>query len=125
VAKILIVDDELEFAEMVALRLRRTGGYEVAVAGDGAAGLLAARENKPDVILLDLMMPKLDGYQVLEQLKKSELTGSLPVIMLTASASPKTLEKLLQLGAADYVIKPFEPPDLMAKVKAALEQKNV
>jgi DNA-binding response OmpR family regulator len=124
-AKILIVDDETEFAEMVALRLRKTGGYEAEAAFDGEAGLRAARENKPDLILLDLMMPKLDGYQVLEELKKNGQTSGIPVIMLTASASPKTLEKLLQIGAADYVIKPFEPLVLMAKIKAALERKNV
>ncbi|MFA4844728.1 MAG: response regulator [Candidatus Margulisiibacteriota bacterium] len=123
-AKILLMDDEPEFVEMLSLRLRKTGGYEVITAFDGEEGLKAAQANRPDLIILDLMMPKMDGRKVIEELKKSDQTRGIPVIVLSASASPKTAEELLKLGGFDFIVKPFEPPTLMAKIKAALEKKN-
>lgn len=124
-AKILIVDDETEFVEMLAFRLAKSGGYEVLSAYDGEEGLLKARAEHPDLILLDVWMPKKDGYQVIKELKNSEETARIPVILLTASTGPKTLDKIKATGGADYLLKPFDPPLLMAKIKAALEQKNV
>jgi len=125
VAKILIVDDETEFVEMVAFRLAKAGGYEVVSAADGEEGLLKARSEQPDLIILDIWMPKKDGYQVIKELKADPGTARIPVIFLTASSLPQTLDKIKAAGGADYVLKPFDPPVLMAKVKAVLEKKNV
>ena len=124
-AKILIVDDETEFVEMVAFRLAKAGGYEVVSAADGEEGLLKARSEQPDLIILDIWMPKKDGYQVIKELKADPGTARIPVIFLTASSLPQTLDKIKAAGGADYVLKPFDPPVLMAKVKAVLEKKNV
>jgi CheY-like chemotaxis protein len=124
-AKILIIDDETEFVEMVAFRLAKAGGYEVVTACDGEEGLLKARAEHPDLILLDIWMPKKDGYQVIKELKAAPETAQIPVIFLTASSLPQTLGKIKAAGGADYVLKPFDPPLLMAKVKTVLEQKHV
>jgi CheY-like chemotaxis protein len=123
-AKILIIDDETEFVEMVAFRLAKAG-YEVDTAADGEAGLAKTRAARPDLILLDIWMPKKDGYQVIAELKADPATAAIPVIFLTASTLPQTLDKLKAAGAADYILKPFDPAVRMAKVKAALEKKSV
>ncbi|MFA6169387.1 MAG: response regulator [Candidatus Margulisiibacteriota bacterium] len=123
-AKILLVDDETEFVEMLAFRLAKAGGYEVESAYDGEEGLQKARAGHPDLIILDIWMPKKDGYQVIKELKSSEGTALIPVIILTASTLPQTLAKIKAAGAADYILKPFEPTVMMAKIKAALEKKN-
>jgi len=123
-AKILLVDDETEFVEMVAFRLAKAG-YEVTTAADGEAGLAQARALHPDLVLLDIWMPKKDGYQVIQELKGSAETAAIPVLFLTASTLPQTLEKIKAAGAADYILKPFDPPALMNKIKTILEQKHV
>lgn len=122
-AKIIIIDDEREFVEMLGLRLRRSGGYEVIPAFDGEEGLKAAQEQKPDLIMLDVMMPKMDGYEMLKRLKENEATKKIPVIVLTASTASSTTDKFIALGVNDFVIKPFEAPALMAKIKKVLEAK--
>lgn len=122
-AKILIVDDEREFVEMLSLRLSRVGGYEVLTAFDGQEGVDSAKKNLPDLILLDIMMPKLSGVEAIELLKKDPSTKSIPIIILTASVNPQTTDKFLSLGATDYVLKPFDPIDLMEKIKKGLLQK--
>lgn len=119
-AKILIMDDETEFLEMLSLRLIKTGGYKVLTAFDGEEGLRSARENHPDLIILDLMMPKMTGNKVIEELKKSAQTRDIPVIVLSASASSKTIEEVLKLGASAFITKPFEPQALMDKIKKCL-----
>lgn len=123
-AKILLVDDETEFAEMVAFRLAKAG-YEVVTAADGEEGLEKARLAPPDLILLDIWMPKKDGYQVIKELKQVPETARIPVVFLTASTLPQTLQKMKEAGAADFILKPFDPPELMGKVKTILEQKHV
>ncbi len=123
-AKILLADDETEFAEMVAFRLTKAG-YEVVTASDGEEALEKARLSPPDLVLLDIWMPKKDGYQVIQELKQVRETAAIPVIFLTASTLPQTLQKMKDAGAADFIIKPFDPPALMGKIKAILEQKNV
>ncbi len=123
-AKILIVDDETEFVEMVAFRLAKAG-YEVATAADGEEGLEKVRLINPDLVLLDIWMPKKDGYQVIQELKQVPETARIPIIFLTASTLPQTLEKIKAAGAADYILKPFDPPALMDKLKAVLEKKRV
>jgi DNA-binding response OmpR family regulator len=122
--KILLIDDETEFVEMVAFRLAKVGGYTVITAADGEEGLQKARADHPDLILLDIWMPKKDGYQVMHELHNSTETACIPVIFLTASAAPQTLENIKGAGGADYLLKPFEPAVLMAKIRAVLEQRN-
>ncbi|HVN67147.1 MAG TPA: response regulator [Candidatus Sulfotelmatobacter sp.] len=124
-AKILLVDDEIEFVEMIAFRLAKTGGYDVVSAYDGEEGLRKARSEHPDLIILDIWMPKKDGYQVIKELKGSEETARIPVIFLAASNLPQTLEKVKAAGGADYILKPFDPPVLMTKIKTVLEKNNV
>ena len=119
-SKILIMDDEREFVDMLALRLTKTGGYDVIKAFDGEEGLKSVQDNNPDLILLDIMMPKLDGYEVINRLKADEATKNIPVIILSASTSPSTLKKFRKIGVIDFIIKPFEAPDLMEKIKKCL-----
>jgi CheY-like chemotaxis protein len=119
-AKILLIDDETEFVEMIAFRLAKAGGYQVVTAYDGAAGLRQAAAELPDLIILDLWLPKKDGCQVITELKKSPATSRIPVILMTASTAPQTLEKMTAAGAADYILKPFEAPVLMEKIKKCL-----
>ncbi len=123
-AKILLVDDETEFVEMVAFRLAKAG-FAVTTAADGEEGLEKIRLDRPDLILLDIWMPKKDGYQVIQELKQVPETASIPVIFLTASTLPQTLQKMKEAGAADYILKPFDPPALMDKIKTILGQKHV
>ncbi|MBI5700046.1 response regulator [Candidatus Saganbacteria bacterium] len=123
-ARILIIDDETEFVEMLAFRLAKFGGYEVLTAFDGEEGWKAIEGKLPDLVVLDLWMPKLNGQEVLKKMKGEEKTRAIPVIVLSASTTKATLEKLKEEGAFDYIIKPFNPPELMEKIKKGLE-KNV
>lgn len=109
--KILIIDDEPEFAEMLQMRLE-ANDYDVYVALNGEAGLKAAAVFKPSVILLDVMMPKMSGMDVLRQLRKQSTTRHIPVIMLTAKGDTKSIFKAQDLGATEYVIKPCDPERL-------------
>lgn len=121
-AKILIVDDEKEFIDMLAVRLQRTGGYEILEAFDGEEGLRVAKETLPDLIILDLTMPKLSGAGVLKLLKENASTQTIPVLILTASVAPATVKEIAALGAAGFIAKPFETKDLMDKVAFALKR---
>ncbi|MDD5136433.1 MAG: response regulator [Candidatus Omnitrophica bacterium] len=118
--KILIVDDEEGFRFFVKTNLEIRGDYEVASAPDGIEGLRLAGEYRPDLILLDILMPKMDGFKVLEELKGSEKTKSIPVIMLTARSSDDARLKALNLGSDGYVVKPFEMAELEEKIEQAL-----
>ncbi|MEW5958112.1 MAG: response regulator transcription factor [Chloroflexota bacterium] len=117
--RILVVDDEPNIREVVELYLRR-GGFEVEVAADGAAALLAIERKIPDLIVLDLMMPAVDGLQVTRALRQSE--PNIPIIMLTARSEEADRIAGLELGADDYVTKPFSPKELVARVKAVLRR---
>jgi adenylate cyclase len=114
--KVLVVDDETEFVEMVTMRLE-ANEYEVASAFDGPSGLEKAKEVSPDIVILDVMMPGMDGFQVLRELRKQEKTRYTPVIMLTAKGESKSIFKALDLGATDYLIKPFDSKELLAVLK--------
>lgn len=113
--KILVVDDEKDLVETLSFRLE-SAGYQVVTAGDGQEGLEKAREEKPDIILLDVMMPKMDGYQVCRMLKFDEEFKDTPVIMLTARGQDQDRETGKNVGANDYVTKPFEAKDLLEKI---------
>ena len=116
---ILLVDDEEELVELLKLRFEMLG-YDVHVAHDGEEGLEKARALNPDLMILDVMMPRLDGFQVCRLLKFNENTANIPIIMLTARSQDKDRELATQAGANDYHNKPFEFDDLVEKVKTYL-----
>jgi adenylate cyclase len=120
--RILAVDDVAENREIVVVRLQ-AHGYEITTAADGEEGLAAARAEKPDLILLDIMMPKLDGISVLKELKRDESLGFIPVILLTAKADRTDVVAGLDAGADDYLTKPFDQSALVARVRSMLRIK--
>jgi two-component system alkaline phosphatase synthesis response regulator PhoP len=117
--KILIADDEPHLLKIVADRLK-ANNFEIVTAEDGGEALKKAAE-KPDVILLDIMMPVFDGYETLKRLRTEEATKNIPVIMLTARGDPAAVEKCQELGAADYVVKPINPAVLIEKIRGVLK----
>ena len=114
--KILVVDDEAELVEMLRMRLE-ANGYEVVTAYDGEDGLAQAEKEKPDLILLDIMMPKMDGLVVLSRLKSNLETNFIPVIMLTAKGDTSAIMEAQRSFATDYAIKPFEPKHLLSLIE--------
>ena len=119
--KILVVEDEADLREVLAYNLTRDG-YRVVTAENGAEGLRKARKEAPDLVLLDLMLPDLDGVEVCRRLKKDPLTATLPIIMVTAKSEEADVVLGLGVGADDYVPKPFSPRTLLARVKAVLRR---
>lgn len=120
-SRILVVDDEKNIVDIIKYNLKKEG-YEVMTAGDGEEALRLNEEFKPDIILLDIMMPKLDGYAVCRKVREKYDT---PIIMLTARAEEVDKVLGLELGADDYVTKPFGTRELMARVKANLRRRNI
>jgi DNA-binding response OmpR family regulator len=119
--RILIVDDEPDILKVLKLRLEKHG-YEIATASTGQAGLTSCQTSPPDLVILDLMLPDMDGYDVCKKLKSDAKTGRIPVMMLTAR-SESTDEVLgLELGADDYVTKPFEFSVLHSRIKNLLKR---
>ena len=116
--KILVIDDEQSILKLVSAYLRPEG-YEVYTASDGTSGLKAARAYKPDVVVLDIMLPGMDGIELLSQLRRE---SDVYVIMLTAKAEETDKIVGLSVGADDYVTKPFSPRELVARIKAALRR---
>lgn len=116
--RVLVVDDEAVVAEVVEQYLRRDG-YEVRVATTGAEGLQAARDWAPDLVVLDVMLPELDGLEVCRRIRQDSLT---PIIMLTARGDESDRIVGLELGADDYMVKPFSPGELAARVKSVLRR---
>lgn len=117
--RILIIDDELDFVKMLQARLQ-IEGYEVLVAEDGTKGLQIARKERPDVIILDIMMPGMDGHMVCDMLKKSALTWSIPIIYLTAKIGQADELLAMEKGAKHYLTKPYNPGVLLEMVKSAI-----
>lgn len=118
-AHILIAEDEANIFKLVDFRLRNLG-HHTTWAQDGGAAFDTAVQANPDLILLDVMMPVLDGFTVLKQLKADPRTRDIPVVMLTARGHEKDVVTGLGSGADDYVVKPFNFPELIARVNAAL-----
>ena len=119
-AKILVVDDDPNVQRLLQYTLKQEG-YEVVVAGDGAEGFRLWGAEQPDLILLDVMLPKLDGYQVATKIRTEEgTTGHVPIIMLTAEREVEQKVRGLRAGADDYLIKPFHPAELLARIKSLL-----
>jgi len=119
--KVLIIDDDADIRSIVRLSLSRLGGMEVVEAASGAEGVRKAQDEKPDVILLDMMMPAMDGSATLAALRSQPATAMTPVIFLTAKAMRAEIERLRALGAAGVLIKPFDPRALPGEVRALLE----
>jgi DNA-binding response OmpR family regulator len=121
VTKVLVIDDEAPIRLLCRVNLEAEG-MEVLEANDGPSGLELARSDPPDVILLDVMMPGLDGWQVAEQLLEDERTGSIPIVFLTARAEVRDRARGLDLGGIDYVSKPFNPLELAPLVRELVER---
>ncbi len=119
--RILVVDDEIDFVKMLQARLR-IEGYDVLTAEDGIQGIQIARKERPDLIILDIMMPGLDGHSVCDMLKKSTLTWSIPVIYLTARTGQADELTAIEKGAKYYLTKPYNPAMLMEMIKSALTE---
>jgi DNA-binding response OmpR family regulator len=119
VARILIVEDEANIVSLISIRLERLG-HSISSADNGVAALDQAREIRPDLILLDVMLPMLNGFQVLQRLKADPATAAIPVLMLTARGHERDIVAGLEGGADDYLIKPFSFPELIARVSTAL-----
>lgn len=120
--KILIVDDEKDLVDMVKMRLE-TAGYESITAYDGQEGLTKARKEKPDLIILDLMLPKIDGYKVCTMLKRDQRYMKIPIVMFTARAQESDEKLGKEVGADAYITKPFEPKALLGKIEELLGNK--
>jgi two-component system cell cycle response regulator len=123
-AKVLIVDDSRLIAH-VGKTILKASGHEVLVASDGQAGVETAKAEIPDLILLDVVMPVMDGYEVCRHLKADDRTKEIPIIMLTSKAETADKVKGLQMGALDYVTKPFDEAELVARVNIHLRLKEL
>jgi two-component system phosphate regulon response regulator PhoB/two-component system alkaline phosphatase synthesis response regulator PhoP len=121
--RILIVEDEKAIVEVVSRTLRRHG-YETASAADGDSALEMAFSLRPDLVILDLMLPKMDGWEVCRRLKADRQTASVPVLMLTARREERDVVEGLEIGADDYMKKPFSLSELAARVKALLRRSD-
>jgi two-component system, cell cycle response regulator DivK len=119
--KILLVEDNEMNQDMLSRRLLRRG-YEVLIAGDGAKGVEMARAERPDLVLMDMSLPVLDGWEASRQIKGSPETNSIPIIALTAHAMAGDREKALDAGCDDYDTKPIELPRLLEKIEALLRR---
>ena len=120
--RILIVEDEKDVVDLLTLNLRKAGGFALSTAADGAAGLANARAEKPDFIILDLMLPKMPGLEVCKILKSEAATRHIPILMLTARAEEIDRIVGLEFGADDYVTKPFSPREVILRIKAILRR---
>ena len=119
-AKILLVEDNEMNRDMLARRLQRRG-YQVVIAVDGEQGMRLSQAEAPDLILMDMSLPVLDGWEVTRQLKAASATQAIPIIALTAHAMSGDREKAIEAGCDDYDIKPIEFPRLLEKIQALLE----
>jgi two-component system phosphate regulon response regulator PhoB len=120
---VLIVDDEADLVELVTHNLRRHG-YQTLTARDGRSGLELARKEKPDLILLDLMLPQINGQEVARRLKADAATSDVPIIMLTAKSEETDIVVGLTLGADDYVTKPYSMKVLLARIQSVLRRRE-
>jgi len=121
--RILIVDDEADIAELIRFNLRQAG-FRTKVAASGEEAIKEVRLDAPDLIVLDLMLPGIDGLDVCRLLKSDEATAAIPIVMLTARGEEEDVVKGLELGADDYITKPFSPRVLIARIKSVLRRKQ-
>jgi DNA-binding response OmpR family regulator len=119
---ILVADDDADVRELVVFRLEHAG-YEVISAGDGEEALALAHERKPDLCVVDVMMPKLDGLEVTQRLRSTPELAATPILLLTASAHDSAVQRGMDAGADDYIAKPFSADDFLARCAAALNSR--
>jgi len=119
--RLLLVDDEVELVEMIKFRLEASG-YEVLTANDGQQALEIARREKPDLVILDVMLPKMDGYKVCGLIKKDSRYAHIPVMMFTAKAMDADMKLGQEVSADAYLTKPFEPKVLLEKIKELVKE---
>lgn len=119
--KILVAEDEKDIQKVIKITLKFKGGFDVKFANNGLEVIDMVRKEKPDLIILDVMMPKMDGYETCKTLKANKDTADIPIVFLTAKAQEKEIEEGLKLGAIDYIKKPFEPDEFNSKVQSILK----
>jgi len=119
--KVLLIEDDLSITELVRYNLERAN-YSIDTVTDGEEGLYMAIQDTPDVILLDWMLPNLSGLEICRQLRRNEGTANVPIILLTARADEPDRVRGLEMGADDYVVKPFSPKELIARIQAVLRR---
>ena len=119
---VLVADDEEDILALIAFSLERSG-YTVILARDGEEALALARDERPDLAVLDVTMPKLDGFELTRRLRTDEATSRMPIILLTASAQDADVQRGFDVGADDYLRKPFSPQELRARVQAILRRR--
>lgn len=117
---ILVADDDDDVRELIGFRLEHAG-YEVVAAGDGEEALALAREHRPNLFVIDVMMPKLDGYELTQRLRATDGFGETPIMLLTASVEDAAVQRGIEVGATDHVRKPFSPKELLDRIGAALD----
>jgi DNA-binding response OmpR family regulator len=120
--RILIVEDDRDIALSLRLKLERDGGYRVDTVVDGAEGLRAAVDSPPNLVLLDINLPGMDGFEICRRLRKDPATAAIPIIMLTARIDETDRVAGLEFGADDYITKPFSPKEALARVRALLRR---
>lgn len=118
--KVLVIDDENDILLIIKSALHEEG-YDVTTANNGYDGLALAEDASPDLIILDILMPEMDGFEVLQQLKENEKTAQIPVVILTGLSSKDKIREALNKGIDYYIVKPFEYQDLVSKVKIAID----
>jgi two-component system phosphate regulon response regulator PhoB len=116
---ILLVEDDSDIRHLVSYKLTK-GGFDVIEAADGPAALQAADQHPPDLVLLDVRMPRMSGLEVCRELRGRAGTAAVPIIMLTARSRPEDVEQAYAAGATDYVVKPFSPRELQQRVESTL-----
>ena len=124
IKKVLLVEDDEDIQKVARISLQFRGGWDVTLAMDGEQALSVAAKERPDLILLDCMMPKMDGYETCRRLKQDPTLRDIPVIFLTARAQETEVKKGLLLGALGYLIKPFNPMSLAAEIKQILQNEK-
>jgi DNA-binding response OmpR family regulator len=120
---VLVADDDQDILQLVAFRLERAG-YRVITVADGQQALAAAQQHRPDLAVLDVMMPGLNGYEVTRRLREDEATRAIPVILLTARVQDADVSRGFEAGADDYLRKPFSPQELRSRVQAILARRS-
>jgi CheY-like chemotaxis protein len=120
--RVLVVEDDRSIQMVLELVLTRTTKCEVVVASEGPQGLEMIRTLKPDVVLLDLMLPGMDGFEICRSAKADASTQSIPIIFLTAQPQPAAVAKAMALGAAGYIVKPFDPIKIIDQINEALQR---
>jgi CheY-like chemotaxis protein len=124
-ARILIAEDERDIRELVTISLRGLGGFDVTQAANGLEAVERARAERPDLILMDVRMPKMTGYEACRQLKESAETRDIPIVFLSAKGQESEIQKGLTAGAVQYILKPFAPDELVREVRSLLKRFKV